>query len=135
MGKTARTEQVGTNVMRVVEELREKQEVEREVARDTGKQLIFRAGEQPMLLRRIRYDKSFPKSWYNDDPDFADDPGRLFRVRGDDLGGTIMMRAAGRQPKTERRAGLISRRSVLPQSRRNRRRINRSHRRKRTMSM
>ena len=51
MGKTARTEQVGTNVMRVVEELREKQEVEREVSRDTGKQLIFRAGEQPMLAQ------------------------------------------------------------------------------------
>ena len=71
MGRTARVEIVGESVQRVITELREMQELEREVGRETGRQLIFRSGDLPMLLSRIDYDKNFPKNWYEDDPDFA----------------------------------------------------------------
>ena len=71
MGKAARYEKMGATKIRIVEELREKDELERETAREAGKQVIFRSGDLPMLLRRIRYDKAFPKSWFNLDPDFG----------------------------------------------------------------
>ena len=71
LGKSVRPEKVGQTTIRVVEELREMQELEREVARETGKQIIFRSGDLPMLLRRINYDQAFPKHWYNLDPDFG----------------------------------------------------------------
>ena len=69
MGKRARLELVGNVPQRVTTELLATQELEREVARETGRQLIFRNGEQPMLLRRLDYDKNFPLHWYNEDPD------------------------------------------------------------------
>jgi hypothetical protein len=50
--------------MRIVEELREMQEIEQEVSRQAGKQIVFRSGDLPMLLKRIRYDEAFPKNWF-----------------------------------------------------------------------
>lgn len=71
LGKSARSENIGGRTIRVVEDLREMQELERELSRESGKQLIFRSGDHPMLVRRMPYDKNFPKSWYDDDPDFV----------------------------------------------------------------
>jgi type IV secretory pathway TraG/TraD family ATPase VirD4 len=71
LGKAVREQKVGQTVMRIVEELREMQEIEREVSREAGKQIVFRSGDLPMLLKRIRYDEAFPKSWFNVDPDFG----------------------------------------------------------------
>jgi len=73
LGKTARVERVGRSDMRIVEELREMQEIEQEVSRQAGKQIIFRSGDLPMLLKRIRYDDAFPSVWFNPDPDFGND--------------------------------------------------------------
>ncbi len=71
LGKAVREERVGETAMRIVEELREMQEIEQEVSRQAGKQIIFRSGDRPMLLKRIRYDEAFPKTWFNLDPDFG----------------------------------------------------------------
>lgn len=71
LGKAAREESIGQREMRIVEELREVQEIEREVSREAGKQIIFRSGDLPMRLRRISYDSFFPKTWFNIDPDFG----------------------------------------------------------------
>lgn len=51
--------------------LREAQELELDLAREGQKQLIFRSGDLPMLLRRLNYDETFSKNWYEDDPDFG----------------------------------------------------------------
>jgi Cdc6-like AAA superfamily ATPase len=74
LGSAVREEQVGTGLQRIISQLREINEVEREVAREYGKQIVFRSGELPMMLARISYDKWFPPSWYNPDPDFTE-PG------------------------------------------------------------
>lgn len=73
LGKTVRPEQIGQTTIRVVEELREMQEIERETSRESSKQLVFRSGDLPMLLQRTPYDKTFPDHWYNLDPDFGGD--------------------------------------------------------------
>jgi type IV secretory pathway TraG/TraD family ATPase VirD4 len=69
MGKDARSENASVMTKRIVQILREKQELEGE----TGKQITFRSGDLPMLLNRIRYDRSLPKHWYNRDLAFGDD--------------------------------------------------------------
>lgn len=61
---------VDVNRSSVAANLRETQEIEQELAREHGRQLIFRSGDQPMLLKRINYDEAFRRSWYEDDPDF-----------------------------------------------------------------
>ncbi len=71
LGKSAREEKVGAAKMRIVSQMREMQEVEQEVSREAGRQIIFRSGELPMLLKRIRYDEAFPQHWFNPDPDFG----------------------------------------------------------------
>jgi AAA+ superfamily predicted ATPase len=70
LGKAARNEKIGDRQTRVVEELREVQEFEREVSRESGRQVVFRSGDLPMLLKRIEYDTAFPRHWFNPDPDF-----------------------------------------------------------------
>jgi type IV secretory pathway TraG/TraD family ATPase VirD4 len=70
LGKAVRMQKIGGAERRVVEELREMQEIEREISREAGRQIIFRSGDLPMLLNRIRYDGAFPKRWFNPDPDF-----------------------------------------------------------------
>lgn len=71
LGKTVRPEKIGQTTIRVVEELREMQEIERETSRESSKQLVFRSGDLPMLLQRTPYDTHFPEHWYNLDPDFG----------------------------------------------------------------
>lgn len=70
LGMSAREEQVGDNATRIVTLLREVNEIEREVSRQGQKQIVFRSGDLPMLLWRVSYDRMFPKSWFNIDPDF-----------------------------------------------------------------
>lgn len=73
IGKSARDERFGPRTMRIVEELREMQELEIEVARESRKQIVFRSGDLPMMLKRINYDEAFPKRWFNLDPDHGGD--------------------------------------------------------------
>jgi len=56
-------------VQKEIRNLREVDEIGRDTARETGRQIIFRSGDDPLLLKRLDYDKTFPKRWYNPDPD------------------------------------------------------------------
>ncbi|UPJ44957.1 type IV secretory system conjugative DNA transfer family protein [Bradyrhizobium sp. 40] len=76
LGHAVWKEQVGTHEQRIVSTFREPAELEREAARETGRVLVFRNGDLPMLIRRLNYDQYFPRHWYNPDPDFADGNGR-----------------------------------------------------------
>lgn len=49
--------------------LRDAAEVAREVSRDSERQIVFREGADPLLLRRIKYDEAFPRKTFNRDPD------------------------------------------------------------------
>jgi SpoVK/Ycf46/Vps4 family AAA+-type ATPase len=76
LGSAVRTEQVGNTLQRIVSQLREVNEAEREVSRESGRQMVFRSGALPMLLSRISYDLTFPETWFNPDPDFPVPPRR-----------------------------------------------------------
>lgn len=76
LGSAVRTEQVGNTLQRIVSQLREVNEAEREVSRESGRQMVFRSGALPMLLSRISYDLAFPDTWFNPDPDFPVPPRR-----------------------------------------------------------
>ena len=69
LGKTVRDIEVGGRLQRVVAQLRETEEMEEELAREGGREIVFRSGAPPLLLRRTDYDRSFPKSQYAPDPD------------------------------------------------------------------
>ncbi|CDO38866.1 type IV secretory system conjugative DNA transfer family protein [Novosphingobium sp. KN65.2] len=56
-------------VVSVMTALRTAGEIQEETDRDWGKQIILRAGKPPLLLKRVMYDKAFPKSQYLPDPD------------------------------------------------------------------
>ena len=71
MRENARGEQ---EVIEEIHKLRQPEELEFEVAREAGTQLVWRKGGDAMFLRRINYDQAFPGHWYNPDPDF--EPGR-----------------------------------------------------------
>jgi type IV secretory pathway TraG/TraD family ATPase VirD4/AAA+ superfamily predicted ATPase len=58
---------------RIVEELLEMQEIEQTTSRESEKQIVFRSGDLPLLLKRLHYDKEFPPNWFNPDPDFVKD--------------------------------------------------------------
>ncbi|MCP5004706.1 MAG: type IV secretory system conjugative DNA transfer family protein [Planctomycetes bacterium] len=49
--------------------LRETEELEEEVSRESNRQIIFRSGDIPLLLNRINYDMEFSKGAYSPDPD------------------------------------------------------------------
>ncbi|WP_354132466.1 AAA family ATPase [Bradyrhizobium sp. RT4b] len=72
LGHAVWKEQVGGHEQRYANKFRDPNEVEREAARETGRMLVFRNGDLPMLIRRIDYDRYFPRHWYNPDPDYAD---------------------------------------------------------------
>ncbi len=59
-------------VQKEIYNLREADEIGRDTARELGRQIVFRSGDDPLLLKRIDYDKAFPEKWYNPDPDFSD---------------------------------------------------------------
>lgn len=71
LGRAMRTEKIGEREQRIVEELLEVPELEMQVSRQADKQIVFISGDRPMLLKRLRYDRDFPKSWFNLDPDFG----------------------------------------------------------------
>lgn len=72
LGHAVWKEQVGGHEQRYANKFRDPNEVEREAARETGRMLVFRNGDLPMLIRRIDYDRYFPRHWYNPDPDYVD---------------------------------------------------------------
>ena len=69
LGKTVRDIDVGERLQRVVAQLRETEELEEELAREAGREIVFRSGAPPLLLRRTNYDSTFPRSQYSPDPD------------------------------------------------------------------
>jgi hypothetical protein len=71
LGRAVRTQKIGEREQRIVEELLETDEMEKQVSREADKQIVFRSGDRPMLLNRLRYDRDFPQSWFNLDPDFG----------------------------------------------------------------
>jgi type IV secretion system protein VirD4 len=48
--------------------LRDPNEAARTVSRDSGLEVVLREGWDPFLLRRVNYDKHFPRSMYDPDP-------------------------------------------------------------------
>lgn len=52
--------------------LRETEELEEEVSRESNRQIVFRSGDIPLLLNRIKYDKEFSKGEYSPDPDHTE---------------------------------------------------------------
>lgn len=74
LGRGVRTEKIGGRLMRVVAELREADELERETAREGMRQIVIRQGRPPLLLRRVNYDRIFPRHWYSEDPDYGGGP-------------------------------------------------------------
>lgn len=76
LGGHAKNQWNAGHFTRVVSAVREKEEIPLDVSRETGRQVIFRSGEDPFLLRRMNYDAAFPESWFNPDPDYSrDDSG------------------------------------------------------------
>lgn len=56
-------------VVRVMTALRTAGEIQEETDRDWTTQIILRAGKPPLLLKRVMYDKAFPKTQFLPDPD------------------------------------------------------------------
>lgn len=50
-------------------DLRDRGEVSREGSRIDGKQIVFREGEDPLIIKRINYETAFSTSEFNPDPD------------------------------------------------------------------
>jgi len=69
IGRATQTVNIGGRLQRVVNELREAGELGEEFGRETGRQLILRSGGNPLALGRINYDRDFPKTWFDGDPD------------------------------------------------------------------
>ena len=69
LGKTVKDIEVGERLQRVVAQLRETEEMEEELSREKMRQVVFRSGASPLLLRRMNYDTSFLKQQYSHDPD------------------------------------------------------------------
>jgi type IV secretory pathway TraG/TraD family ATPase VirD4 len=62
-------DQMGKRIPVGAVDLRDRGEVSREGSRVEGKQIVFREGEDPLILKRINYETAFPKSDFNPDPD------------------------------------------------------------------
>lgn len=62
------TEQGGVMSKSIVD-LRDRVEVTQEASRISGKQIVFREGEDPLVLQRVNYDEVFSKTTFNPDPD------------------------------------------------------------------
>ena len=58
-----------TQVTEQIHNLREREELEFEVAREATTELVWRKGADPMFLKRINYDQAFSENLYNPDPD------------------------------------------------------------------
>lgn len=52
-------------------QLRDAQEIAREVSRSGGRQIVFREGDDPLVLKRFHYDEAFPQEAFNPDPDHS----------------------------------------------------------------
>jgi hypothetical protein len=71
LGKRMKQEKVGEQVRRTVAALREPEDFNKDVGRESGRQIILRSGADPLVLRRLQYDTDFPYNWFNPDPDFG----------------------------------------------------------------
>lgn len=67
-GNSAFERTIGNQTNVAVSKLREPSEIGKDLARRKGKQFVKIAGENPMMLGRILYDKDFPKNWWNKPP-------------------------------------------------------------------
>lgn len=56
-------------VITALTRLRTAGEIQEQTDRDWSAQIILRAGKPPLLLKRVMYDKAFPKSQFQPDPD------------------------------------------------------------------
>jgi type IV secretory pathway TraG/TraD family ATPase VirD4 len=70
LGRAVRQEKIGEQVTRTVTALREPDEAEKDISRESGRQIIMRSGRDPLVLGRLNYDQHFPLHWFNPDPDF-----------------------------------------------------------------
>lgn len=98
--------------------LRDPQELAREISRESGRQIVFREGSDPLLLHRLNYDEAFRRSEFNPDPDHKEAPSIFERVRSK-FGGRAPEReegAAARSSGASRTAarGKATGRSLLP---------------------
>lgn len=62
---------IGPPGRKMVANLREPDEVGRDVARELRRALLLPAGGKPLMVRRLDYDRVFPQGWYSPDPDFG----------------------------------------------------------------
>lgn len=67
-GNAAFQRTIGDKTNIAVSKLREPSEIGKDLARRKGKQFVKIAGENPMMLGRILYDKHFPRFYWNKPP-------------------------------------------------------------------
>lgn len=72
LGKRAYLDTVDDRTVRVVSDLLEANEMNEQLGRDSGLQLILRSGGSPLLLRKMPYDSDpgFTRAMYSPDPDY-----------------------------------------------------------------
>lgn len=76
LGSRVMSVKQGQQILRTVAALREAEEIGRDVARERLRQIIYRNGNDPLVLRRMLYDQDFPASMFAPDPDYAGAPKR-----------------------------------------------------------
>lgn len=81
LGSRVMHAKAGQQVLRTVAALREVEELGRDVSRERLRQIIYRSGDDPLVLRRMQYDKDFPASDFAPDPDYAGAPKRSWSDR------------------------------------------------------
>jgi type IV secretory pathway TraG/TraD family ATPase VirD4 len=69
LGSRAENVEVGNTLVRAINALREVEEIGRDVAREKLRQIIYRSGDDPLMLGRILYDQQFSATMYSPDPD------------------------------------------------------------------
>lgn len=98
LGKRVSLEMAGNHYVRVVNDLRQVEELGRDVSRESMRQVIFRSGDDPLILRRLQYDTAFPKHWFNPDPDH-EEGGEDVKSLGDVVAPKALPPAAPPLPK------------------------------------
>lgn len=73
LGRHVQQEKIGEQVRRTVAALREPEDFSKDVGRESGRQIIIRSGADPLVLRRLEYDRDFPRNWFNPDPEYSAD--------------------------------------------------------------
>lgn len=72
LGRTViyRDDQFGNRVPAGAVDLRDHVEITQEASRISGKQIVFREGDDPLVLARLNYDSYFPRNQFNPDIDY-----------------------------------------------------------------